>query len=145
MPLNGHGTEHVMPGRCMSPSPLLVFVSCVLFVLVPFCFFVVAFNLVSSSLYDPLFWARVRVSSLFVVESNLPSPFLVLPMLCGHARSTILLGRSVQPSSCWVLFSGINGQTNSSRMCAQASAKCPQRIHMRWQAFPSIRAVTILV
>ena len=24
MPLNGHGTEHVMPCRCMSPSPLAV-------------------------------------------------------------------------------------------------------------------------
>ena len=51
--LNGHGTKHVMPGRCVSPSPLLVFVSCVFFARVPSCFVVAASHLVS--LYDLFF------------------------------------------------------------------------------------------
>ena len=31
MPLNGHGTEHVMPGRCMSPSLWYLFPACSLY------------------------------------------------------------------------------------------------------------------
>ena len=95
MPLNGHGTKHVMPGRCMLPSPLLVFVSRVFLARVPSCFVVAASNLVS--LYD-LSLARARVSSRFVVESHLSSPFIVFPTLCGHATSNILLSCSKQPS-----------------------------------------------
>ena len=79
-----------MPGRCMSPLPLLVFVSCVLFVLVLF-------------LFMTFFWARTRVSSLCVVESNLSSPFILFPTLCGHATSSIVLSCSMPPSCCCVL------------------------------------------
>ena len=49
--------------------------------------FVVASNLVS--LCDPFLGARV--SSLFVVESNLSSHFIVFPTLCGHATRILLL------------------------------------------------------
>ena len=40
---------------------------------------------------------------------------------------------------------GIHGRANSWRTSLQASAKRPQRIHKCSQAFPTIRAVTILV
>ena len=44
--------------------------------------------------------SRARVCSLFVVESNLFSPFIVFPTLCGHATSNILLSCSMPPSYC---------------------------------------------
>ena len=77
----------------------LVFVSCVFLARVPSCFVVAASNLVS--LYD-LSLASARVSSRFVVESHLSSPFIVFPTLCGHAtsNSNILLSCSRQPSYC---------------------------------------------
>ena len=127
MPFNGHGTKHVMSGRWMSPSPLLVFVSCLLFARVPFCF-VVASNLVC--LYDP-FLARARVRSCLVVESHLSSPFIVFQTLCGHATSNIFL---VVPGHNFLLLNawsqccdlGTHGRANSLRTCPQAPATRPQ-------------------
>ena len=138
MPLNGHGTKHVMPGRRMSPSPLLVFVSCVFFAREPSCFVVAASNLVSF--YD-LFLARARVSSRFVVESHLSSPFIVSPTLCGHAASNILLSWSRQPSYCWVLFGRapvfnvVIWESMAQLTHCPRVRKRPQRVHKCSQAF----------